>query len=179
MNSTYTGNNIRVIYYHLFWSSYWCLFFVFNCSLVQLYFCFSCTGIGNDEVAALSSGCKKLKKLNLSYCNEVTDRGLQYLSQVKELSDLELRGLVNITGVGLTALAAGCQETFRIGSQTLWEHQWFRVLVSCLLLMEFTTGLLSIFFSWFCSSFMTFYGMYVQSHGYTNSKIYKQFSCSI
>jgi len=80
----------------------------------QLYFCFSCTGIGDDEVAALSSGCKKLKKLNLSYCNEVTDRGLQYLSQVEELSDLELRGLVNITGVGLTALAAGCKRLLEL-----------------------------------------------------------------
>jgi len=81
-----------------------------NCTKIRELDLYRCTEIGDDEVAALSSGCKKLKKLNLSYCNEVTDRGLQYLSQVEELSDLELRGLVNITGVGLTALAAGCKR---------------------------------------------------------------------
>lgn len=77
---------------------------------IRPFFFSSCTGIGDDGLAALSSGCKKLKQLNLSYCNEVTDRGLQYLSQVEELSDLELRGLVNITDKGLTALAAGCKR---------------------------------------------------------------------
>ena len=73
------------------------------------YFC-SCNSIGNDELAALSSGCKKLEKLNLSYCSEVTDTGMEYISQLKELSDLELRGLVKITSTGLTAVAAGCMR---------------------------------------------------------------------
>ena len=80
----------------------------FSLNFVSIIIFFSCTGIGDDGLAALSSGCKKLKKLNLSYCNEVTDRGLQFLGHLKELSDLELRGLVNITGTGLAALAAGC-----------------------------------------------------------------------
>lgn len=73
------------------------------------YFC-SCNSIGNDELAALSSGCKKLEKLNLSYCSEVTDTGMEYISQLKDLSDLELRGLVKITSTGLTAVAAGCMR---------------------------------------------------------------------
>ena len=73
------------------------------------YFC-SCNSIGNDELAALSSGCKKLEKLNLSYCSEVTDTGMEYTSQLKDLSDLELRGLVKITSTGLTAVAAGCMR---------------------------------------------------------------------
>ena len=51
-----------------------------------------------------------MKKLNLSYCNEVSDRGLGYIGHLEELSDLELRGLVKITGVGLVAVAAGCKR---------------------------------------------------------------------
>ncbi|XP_030474503.2 F-box/LRR-repeat protein 3 [Syzygium oleosum] len=71
---------------------------------------YRCTGIGDDALAALSSGFKKLRRLNLSYCPDVTDRGMKYLGQLEELWDLEMRGLVNVTGVGLTALAAGCKR---------------------------------------------------------------------
>lgn len=71
---------------------------------------YRCSGIGDDGLAALSVGCKKLKKLNLSYCNNITDRGLKYLGHLEILSDLELRGLLNITGEGLLALAAGCKR---------------------------------------------------------------------
>ncbi|XP_057496054.1 F-box/LRR-repeat protein 3-like [Actinidia eriantha] len=81
-----------------------------NCTKIRELDLYRCTGIGDDGLAALSSGCKKLKKLNLSYCNEVTDRGLQFLGHLKELSDLELRGIVNITGIGLAALAGGCRR---------------------------------------------------------------------
>lgn len=73
------------------------------------YFC-SCNSIGDNGLAALSSGCRKLEKLNLSYCIEVTDTGMEYISQFKYLSDLELRGLVKITGTGLTVVAAGCMR---------------------------------------------------------------------
>ncbi|KAL0384787.1 UNVERIFIED_CONTAM: hypothetical protein Sradi_2873000 [Sesamum radiatum] len=69
-----------------------------------------CTEIGDDGLAALSCGCKKLQKLILSYCDKVTDRGMECLSSLEELSDLELRGLPNITGTGLRKLAAGCRR---------------------------------------------------------------------
>lgn len=46
----------------------------------------------------------------MSYCDGVTDRGMEYLSSLEELSDLELRGLRNITATGLTKLAAGCRR---------------------------------------------------------------------
>ena len=46
----------------------------------------------------------------MSYCTEVTDAGMEYISQLKDLSDLELRGLVQITSTGLTAVAAGCMR---------------------------------------------------------------------
>lgn len=70
----------------------------------------SCLGIGDAGLEALSSGCKKLMKLNLSYCNKLTDRGMGYIGLLEELCVLEIRGLHNVTGVGLTAVAAGCKR---------------------------------------------------------------------
>ncbi|XP_012088969.1 F-box/LRR-repeat protein 3 isoform X2 [Jatropha curcas] len=81
-----------------------------NCSKLLELDLYRCTGIGDDGLAALSNGCKKLKKLNLSYCNNITDGGMKFLGYMEELSDLELRGLDKITGVGLTALAAKCKS---------------------------------------------------------------------
>lgn len=69
-----------------------------------------CTGIGDDGLEALSNGCNKLRKLNLSYCIEVSDRGLGYIGHLEELSDLEIRALHKITAVGLEAVAVGCKR---------------------------------------------------------------------
>lgn len=69
-----------------------------------------CTNIGDDGLAALAGGCQKIRKLNLSYCIEITDKGMERLSKLVELFDLELRGLHKITGGGLTALASGCKK---------------------------------------------------------------------
>ncbi|KAG2695674.1 hypothetical protein I3760_07G023700 [Carya illinoinensis] len=85
-------------------------YIAFNCTRISELDLYRCTGIGDDGLAALTNGCKKLMKLNLSYCNGVTDRGMQYIGHLKELSDLEMRGLINITSVGLTAVAAGCKR---------------------------------------------------------------------
>lgn len=46
----------------------------------------------------------------MSYCNEVSDRGLGYIGRLEELSDLEMRALHKITGVGLEAVAVGCKK---------------------------------------------------------------------
>ncbi|GAV84087.1 LOW QUALITY PROTEIN: LRR_6 domain-containing protein [Cephalotus follicularis] len=81
-----------------------------NCTKISELDLYRCTGIGDGGLAALSSGCKKLKNLNLSYCIRLTDRGMEYIGSLEELSDLELRGLLNITGVGLAAVAAGCKR---------------------------------------------------------------------
>ncbi|KAK0600235.1 hypothetical protein LWI29_012931 [Acer saccharum] len=87
------------------------LFFIAsNCAKLHELDLYRCTSIRDDGLAALSYGCKKLKKLNLSYCTGVTDRGMDYIGSMEELSDLELRGLMNITSVGLTAVAAGCKR---------------------------------------------------------------------
>ncbi|MBA0788798.1 hypothetical protein Gotri_006745 [Gossypium trilobum] len=82
----------------------------FNCLKIHELDLYRCTGIGDDGLEALSNGCKKLRKLNLSYCNEVSDRGLGYIGRLEELSDLEMRALHKITGVGLEAVAVGCKR---------------------------------------------------------------------
>ncbi|KAI4310938.1 hypothetical protein MLD38_035880 [Melastoma candidum] len=79
-----------------------------NCQEIIEIDLYRCIGVRDEALAALSSGCKKLRTLNLSYCTEVTDIGMKHLSQLKQLSALEIRGLVNITSIGLTAVAAGC-----------------------------------------------------------------------
>lgn len=80
--------------------------------MLIILFCpfYRCTNIGDDGLAALAGGCKKVGKLNLSYCIEITDKGMERLSNLVELFDLELRGLHKITGGGLTALASGCNK---------------------------------------------------------------------
>lgn len=81
-----------------------------NCLKIHELDLYRCSGIGDDGLEALSNGCKKLRKLNLSYCNEVSDRGLGYIGRLEELSDLEMRALHKITGVGLEAVAVGCKR---------------------------------------------------------------------
>jgi F-box/leucine-rich repeat protein 2/20 len=51
-----------------------------------------------------------LNRLILSYCCELTDTGVEQIRQLELLSHLELRGLKNITGVGLAAIASGCKK---------------------------------------------------------------------
>lgn len=78
--------------------------------MFTLFFYCSCLRIGDDGLAALATGCKKLTKLNLSYCNGITDTGMEYISHLGELYDLELRGLLNITRIGIKAVAVSCKR---------------------------------------------------------------------
>ncbi|XP_042521007.1 F-box/LRR-repeat protein 3 isoform X2 [Macadamia integrifolia] len=71
---------------------------------------YRCKGIGDYGLAAIASGCKKLKKLNICYCVEISDEGLKHLSTLEELVDLEMRSLLKVTSVGLTAIAVGCKS---------------------------------------------------------------------
>ncbi|KAK7258953.1 hypothetical protein RIF29_24546 [Crotalaria pallida] len=82
----------------------------YNCPKMTELDLYRCVRVGDDGLAALASGCKKLMKLNLSYCNRITDRGMEYISHLGELSDLELRGLSNISSVGIQAVAVGCKR---------------------------------------------------------------------
>ncbi|KAG4916824.1 hypothetical protein JHK84_054342 [Glycine max] len=81
-----------------------------NCPKMTELDLYRCVRIGDDGLAALTSGCKGLTKLNLSYCNRITDRGMEYISHLGELSDLELRGLSNITSIGIKEVAISCKR---------------------------------------------------------------------
>ncbi|KAJ1417153.1 Leucine-rich repeat [Sesbania bispinosa] len=82
----------------------------YNCPKMTELDLYRCVRIGDDGLAALTTGCKKLEKLNLSYCNRITDKGMEYISHLDELSDLELRGLSNITSIGIKAVAVSCKK---------------------------------------------------------------------
>ncbi|KAG2316572.1 hypothetical protein Bca4012_067432 [Brassica carinata] len=71
---------------------------------------YRCGGFGDDGLAAISRGCKSLNRLIISYCGELTDAGVEQIRQLEHLSHLELRGLKNITGAGLAAVACGCKK---------------------------------------------------------------------
>lgn len=61
-------------------------------------------------MAAIATGCKRIKNLNLCYCTRITDLGLKHLSCLEDLHDLELRGVHCVTSLGITAIANGCQH---------------------------------------------------------------------
>ncbi|KAF2530350.1 hypothetical protein F2Q70_00032298 [Brassica cretica] len=71
---------------------------------------YRCAGFGDDGLAAISRGCKSLNRLILSYCGELTDAGAEKIRQLEHLTHLELRGIKNITGTGLSAIACGCKK---------------------------------------------------------------------
>ncbi|CAI8615400.1 unnamed protein product [Vicia faba] len=81
-----------------------------NCSNLTELDLYRCVRIGDDGLAALATGCNKLTMLNLSYCNRMTNTGLKWISNLSELSDLEMRGLSNITSIGIKAVAVGCKR---------------------------------------------------------------------
>ncbi|MED6156427.1 hypothetical protein PIB30_014392 [Stylosanthes scabra] len=81
-----------------------------NCPKIAELDLYRCVYIGDDGLAALASGCRKLMKLNVSYCNRITDKGMEYLSHLGELSELEMRGLSNVTSIGIKAVALSCKR---------------------------------------------------------------------
>ncbi|PUZ78186.1 hypothetical protein GQ55_1G432700 [Panicum hallii var. hallii] len=52
--------------------------------------------------------------LNLRYCTQITDAGLKHLSTLEELTNLELRCLVRITGIGITSIAIDCPSLIEL-----------------------------------------------------------------
>ncbi|KAI5424460.1 hypothetical protein KIW84_030593 [Lathyrus oleraceus] len=81
-----------------------------NCANLTELDLYRCVRIGDDGLAALATGCNKLTMLNLSYCIRMTDIGLKCIGNLSELSDLEMRGLSNITSIGIKAVAVGCKR---------------------------------------------------------------------
>ncbi|CAN6361238.1 unnamed protein product [Urochloa humidicola] len=85
-----------------------------NCGKLVELDLYRCISITDDGLAALASGCKKIKLLNLCYCNKITDSGLGHLGSLEELTNLELRCLVRITGIGISAIATGCKSLIEL-----------------------------------------------------------------
>ncbi|KAM0948511.1 putative leucine-rich repeat domain superfamily [Dioscorea sansibarensis] len=71
---------------------------------------YRCIAIGDEGLTALVAGCKKIKKLNMCYCTKITDRGMNHLSCLEELKEIEIRGLTQVTSLGITAIAIGCRS---------------------------------------------------------------------
>ncbi|CAO2150007.1 unnamed protein product [Urochloa humidicola] len=85
-----------------------------NCrKLVELDL-YRCSAITDEGLAALAHGCKKIRVLNLRYCTQITDAGLKHLSALEELTHLEMRCLVRITGIGITSIAVGCTSLIEL-----------------------------------------------------------------
>ncbi|WVZ50025.1 hypothetical protein U9M48_001324 [Paspalum notatum var. saurae] len=79
-----------------------------NCGKLVELDLYRCSAITDDGLGAVARGCKKIRMLNLCYCTQITDAGLKHVSALEELTNLELRCLVRITGIGITSIAIGC-----------------------------------------------------------------------
>ncbi|XP_062183086.1 F-box/LRR-repeat protein 3-like [Phragmites australis] len=99
-----------------------------NCGKLVELDLYRCSAVTDDGLADLSRGCKKIRMLNLRYCAQITDVGLKHLSSLEELTNLELRCLVRITGIGISSIAIGCtslveldlKRCYSIDDTSLW-----------------------------------------------------------
>ncbi|KAJ0743756.1 putative leucine-rich repeat domain superfamily [Helianthus annuus] len=81
-----------------------------NCKNLKELDLYRCLNVGDDGLGFIASGCKKIRKLNMCYCTKITDIGMTFLSQLEELTDLEMRSISKVTSAGLTAVASGCRK---------------------------------------------------------------------
>ncbi|PWZ46499.1 F-box/LRR-repeat protein 3 [Zea mays] len=85
-----------------------------NCGKLVELDLYRCNSITDDELAALANGCKRIKLLNLCYCNKIIDTGLGHLGSLEELTNLELRCLVRVIGIGISSVAIGCKNLIEL-----------------------------------------------------------------
>lgn len=100
----------------LIYSSLLLLPFKYIYKFYQICHClfYSCIAVGDEGLAALVTGCKKIKKLNVCYCTQITDQGMKHLSRLEELKEIEIRGLTQVTSLGITAIAIGCRSLAKL-----------------------------------------------------------------
>lgn len=67
-------------------------------------------GISDEGVAAIATGCRRLKVVNVSYCVNITDGALHFLADLRDLLQLELRACGRVTSVGISYIAASCKH---------------------------------------------------------------------
>lgn len=71
-----------------------------------------CQKITDESLHHIGSGLPNLKKLNLSFCINITNSGLRCLSDMPGLEDINLTSCDNISDVGMTFLGQGkCKLT--------------------------------------------------------------------
>lgn len=81
-----------------------------TCTNLRELDCYRSVGISDEGVAAIASGCKRLKVVNLSYCSSITDASLHSLALLSDLVQLELRACSQITSAGISYIGASCKH---------------------------------------------------------------------
>lgn len=66
-----------------------------------------CQRLSDDALKHISAGLTELQSINLSFCINISDSGLKYLSKMSNLRELNLRACDNISDMGLAYLAEG------------------------------------------------------------------------
>eukprot|EP01047_Picozoa_sp_COSAG01_P056790 COSAG01_NODE_6483_length_3639_cov_27.490113_1_plen_239_part_10 len=70
-----------------------------------------CNQITDKELQAIAANCTQLSSLDLSWCQQITNEGLQAIAaKFTQLSSLDLNNCYKITDAGLQALAANCTQ---------------------------------------------------------------------
>ena len=66
-----------------------------------------CQKLADASLKYISVGLSKLKSINLSFCGNITDTSLRFLSNMPSLRELNLRSCDNISDIGIGYLAEG------------------------------------------------------------------------
>lgn len=66
-----------------------------------------CQRLSDEALRHMSTGLKKLKSVNLSFCVGICDAGLRHLARMPQLESINLRACEYITDTGVSYLAEG------------------------------------------------------------------------
>ncbi|KAK4407735.1 F-box/LRR-repeat protein 3 [Sesamum angolense] len=71
---------------------------------------YRCMWITDVGIGAIANGCPSLERINMAYCDKITDSSLTSLAKCLQLKALEIRGCPSVSSVGLSAIAMGCKH---------------------------------------------------------------------
>ncbi|KAJ4786862.1 F-box family protein [Rhynchospora pubera] len=80
-----------------------------SCPRLQELDLYRAIGITDKGVSAIADGCPHLEMINMAYCTNISDESLKFLSKCSKLCILEIRGCLQVSSVGISAIAAGCR----------------------------------------------------------------------
>jgi len=81
-----------------------------SCPGLRSYNLYGCKDYTNTGLHALSSGCLRLKELDLSYAEQLDDSSLKIISGFVHLTELNLNGCKMITDAGVAVLCANSPQ---------------------------------------------------------------------